>query len=154
MVTSKFVKETRIIASPAAVFRFHEDPSALSLLIPPWEKMRLLERIGSLEPGGRVILQGRVGPIPVRWVAVHTEYAPPHLFVDEQESGPFAYWRHQHMFLDDAQGGTILRDEVDYAAPLGWLGHLCGGWLIRRKLEAMFAYRHDVTKRAVESAEQ
>ncbi|MFN0057599.1 MAG: SRPBCC family protein [Planctomycetota bacterium] len=139
----QYIKETRINATPEAVFRFHESPSALKSLIPPWEKMAVVESTGSLLPGSKVVLRGRLlGVIPIQWVAIHTEYAPPHLFADRQESGPFASWYHRHRFLSDGDGGTILRDEVEYKAPLGLIGSWLGGWLIRRKLENMFAYRH------------
>jgi ligand-binding SRPBCC domain-containing protein len=150
----RFVKETRIAASPEVVFGFHESPQALTSLIPPWERMRVAESSGSLHPGSRVVLKGRVaGIIPVRWVAVHTVYAPPHLFADIQESGPFAKWEHRHEFLDDGRGGTILRDEVDYALPLGALGQWVAGGLVKRQIERMFAFRHDTTKRIVESGQ-
>lgn len=148
-----FVKETRIAAPPEVVFRFHESPGALERLIPPGDNMTVVESTGSLLPGSRVVLRGSSGFIPVRWVAVHTEYDPPHLFADRQESGPFAYWYHRHRFLDDGKGGTILRDEVEYRPPLGFLGRWLGGWLVRRKLENMFAYRHEVTRRLIESGE-
>ncbi len=147
----QFVKESRLAAPPETVFAFHESPAALTELIPPWENMRVAESAGSLVPGSRVVLRGRVGPLPVQWIAVHTEYEPPHLFADRQESGPFAYWYHRHHMLDDGQGGTILRDEVEYVVPLGALGLLCGGWLVRRKLAAMFDYRHDKTRQIVEN---
>jgi ligand-binding SRPBCC domain-containing protein len=146
----RFVKETRIGATPEAVFAFHESPGALERLTPPWERVRVVSGGDSLRPGCRVVLETRLGPIPLRWVAVHTEYEPPHLFADEQESGPFASWYHRHRFLDDGQGGTLLRDEVEYAPPLGALGRLLGGPLLRRKLERMFDYRHEQTRRILE----
>lgn len=149
----RFVKESTINATPEVVFRFHESPGALEHLIPPWEKMEIVESAGSLEPGSRVVLRGWIGPFPIRWVAIHTEYAPPHLFVDRQESGPFAKWYHRHCFQDDGHGGTIMRDEVDYAPPLGWIGRWLGGWLIRKKLERMFVYRHETTRRLIESGD-
>ena len=150
----RFVKETRIAATPAAVFGFHESPQALTSLIPPWERMRVAESSGSLHPGSRVVLKGRIaGIIPVRWVAVHTAYAPPHLFADRQESGPFAIWEHRHEFLDDGQGGTILRDKVDYTLPLGALGQWVAGGFVKRQIARMFAFRHDTTKRIVESGQ-
>src|SRR5690349_7839206 len=121
-----FVKESRIAAPPAAVFAFHESPGAIEALIPPWEKVRVLEPPKSLEPGTRVVLTAKVGPFPVTWVAEHTEYVSGRLFVDRQVRGPFAYWVHRHHFLDDGQGGTLLRDEVDYRPPLGMLGDLLG----------------------------
>jgi ligand-binding SRPBCC domain-containing protein len=149
----QYVKQTNIKASPDAVFRFHESSDALQHLIPPWENMKLVESAGSLQPGSRVVLRGRIGIIPIQWIAIHTEYDPPHLFADRQESGPFAYWHHRHRFLHDGQGGTLLRDEVEYAVPLGVIGRWLGGWLVRRKLEAMFAYRHEKTKSLIESGE-
>lgn len=148
-----YVRESRINAPPDVVFRFHESPDALRHLIPPWEKIEIAESAGSLLPGSKVVLCGRLGLLAIRWVAVHTEYDPPCLFADRQESGPFAWWYHRHRFLADGQGGTFLRDEVEYQAPLGLFGSWLGGWLIRRKLERMFAYRHETTRRLIESQE-
>lgn len=150
---AQFVKECRIKAGPEVVFQFHESPDALRHLIPPWEKMEVVESSGSLRPGSKVVLRGRAGLLAIQWVAIHTEYEPPHLFADRQESGPFAWWYHRHRFLDDGRGGTVLRDEVDYQPPLGIIGRLFGGWLIRRKLERMFAYRHETTRLMIESGE-
>ena len=149
-----FVKESWIAAPPEVVFAFHESPGAIKHLIPPWEKMELAETDGTLHVGSRVALQGKVlGLLPVRWVAIHTEYDPPHVFADRQQSGPVAFWYHRHRCLDDGQGGTLLRDEVEFQVPLGALGQFLGGWLIRRKLDGMFAYRHDKTRQLIESGE-
>lgn len=149
-----YVKESRISGPPEVVFAFHDSAGALQRLIPPWEKMEVVESSGSLLPGSLVILRGRLlGFLPVRWVAEHTEYDPPRLFADRQVSGPFAYWYHRHHTLDDRQGGTILRDEVECRPPLGALGRWLGGWLVRRKLQRMFNYRHEVTRQMIESGE-
>ena len=144
-----FVKESRIAASPADVFRFHETADALVKLIPPGQPLKVLVAPTSLEPGTRVVLGGSLLGLPLTWVAVHTEYDPPRSFADRQESGPFEYWHHRHRVLDDGAGGAILRDEVEYALPFGWCGRLFGGRLVRKKLAAMFEYRHEETRRAV-----
>ena len=149
----KFVKESRIEAPPSRVFAFHESRGALVRLTPPWEKVRLIEGGDSLRPGSKVVLEARLGPIPLRWVAEHTEYEPGRMFADVQVKGPFASWHHRHWFLDDGQGGTILRDEVDYEPPLGAAGRAIAGGFLERKLEKMFNYRHAETKRIVESGE-
>ena len=149
----RFVKETVINAPPEVVFEFHNSPDALTLLIPPWENMEVVQSSGSLLPGSRVVLRGSMGLIPLQWVAIHTEFDPPHLFADRQESGPFAYWYHRHRFFDDGRGRTVLRDEVDYALPLGLIGLWAGGWFIRGKLDAMFAYRHTTTRQLIESGD-
>lgn len=149
----QFIKESRINARPDEVFRFHESPNALLHLIPPWENMKPIHSDASLRPGSQVVMGGHVGIVPLQWVAVHTEYEPPNLFADRQDSGPFAYWYHRHRFLDDGLGGTLLRDEVEYAVPLGLIGKLLGGWLVRSKLQKMFDYRHEKTRSLIESAE-
>ena len=148
----KFVKESRIDAPPARVFAWHERPEALSDLTPPWEKVRVVEPPTSLQPGSRVVLVSSLGPIPLKWVAVHTELDPPHLFADRQESGPFASWYHRHHFLDDGKGGTLMRDEVDYEPPLGLLGRFLSHKMVRGKLERMFDYRHQVVIQAMRSS--
>ncbi|MBM3770805.1 MAG: SRPBCC family protein [Acidimicrobiia bacterium] len=148
----RYVKESRINATPQVVFGFHESPDALPMLIPPWDNMRVIESTGSLRPGSRVVLAGQLWIVPIRWVAVHTEYEPPHLFADIQESGPFAKWHHRHRILDDGHGGTLLRDEVEYELPMGRLGQWLAGWFVRRKLERMFDFRHRVTRQVSEQA--
>jgi len=147
----RFVKESCVAVPPAEVFRFHETPDALRQLVPPWEPMRVAEATGGLKPGARVILVGRVLGLPLRWVAVHTEYDPPHRFADVQEAGPFDYWYHRHEFWDDGAGGTLLRDEVEYLPPFGRLGLWLLDGMIRHKLTRMFDYRHDTTRRLLES---
>ncbi len=149
----QFVKESRIAAPPDRVFAFHESPGALARLTPPWEQVEVESGGQSIQVGSRVVLKTKLGPIPLRWVAEHVEYAPPHLFADVQISGPFARWHHRHEFLDDGRGGTILRDVVDYVVPMGVLGRLLGGGLVRSKLRKMFDYRHDATRRIVESGD-
>ncbi len=148
-----FVKESRIAAPPDVVFAFHESPDALVRLIPPWERVKIVEPGVSLQPGSRVALRTGFGPLSLEWVAEHTEYEAGRMFADRQVRGPFAYWYHRHRFLDDGQGGTILRDEVDYAPPMGKLGELVSGAFLESKLKRMFDYRHEVTRHAVESGE-
>lgn len=147
-----FVKESRIAAPPNAVFAFHESPGALEKLTPPWEKVTVIESPDSLAPGSRVVLRTRIGPLDLEWVAEHTEYQPGSMFADRQVRGPFAYWYHRHWFLEDGQGGTLLRDEVDYRPPFGMIGAVLGKSFVESKLKKLFDYRHEITKRLVESA--
>ncbi len=138
----QFHYQTCLNAPPAEVFAWHESPDALLRLTPPWERVAILEGGGSLQPGSRVVLQTKLGPVPLRWVAEHTEYDPPHLFADRQLQGPFASWYHRHRFLDFGSGQTLMRDEIEYEIPMGVLGRLLGGMSVSRRLQRMFQYRH------------
>lgn len=149
----RFEKETRIHAAPERVFAFHESPGALERLTPPWERVKLLEGGDSIRPGTRVVLSVPVGPFRMKWIAEHTEYQAGRMFADRQVEGPFASWYHRHLCLDDGQGGTLLRDEIEYQPPLGAMGRCLGRPFIEAKLKKMFDYRHEVTRQIVESRE-
>lgn len=137
-----FVHQSRFAASPEALFAFHERGDIFNLLLPPWQKVQVISRSGGLKVGARVEFRLRFGPFYKTWVAVHTEYEHNRLFTDEQQAGPFAYWRHRHIF-QPAGDGCILRDEIQYELPLG-LDPLLG-WLVEKDLRRMFRYRHDIT---------
>jgi ligand-binding SRPBCC domain-containing protein len=125
----------------------------LERLIPPWENAKMVESSGSLKPGALGVVRTKLGPFSWNWVAEHMEYEPGRMFADRQGQGPFSFWYHRHLFLDDGQGGTILRDEVDYRLPLGMLGERLGQRFVESRLRKMFDYRHRVTKQMFESGE-
>jgi ligand-binding SRPBCC domain-containing protein len=70
------------------------------------------------------------------------------MFRDSQIKGPFALWLHTHRFEPDGPSACYLEDRVEYALPMGRLGRMIAGRFVRRKLERLFAYRHEVTARA------
>lgn len=144
MKLQRFRKESEILAPPAEVFAWHEQPGAVERLTPPWEKVEMVQRATGLHVGTVVIFKVFTGPLWQRWVAEHTEYEPPHLFADVQRKGPFAHWHHRHWFEPTERGTTRMLDDIEYALPLGWLGELFGGAFTRAKLQRMFDYRHQV----------
>lgn len=83
--------------------------------------------------------------------AEHTEYVKGEMFADRQVRGPFASWYHRHLISDDGNGGAILRDEIDYEPPLGWVGKFLSGSILESKLQRLFDFRHEITRKIVES---
>ena len=149
----QFVKQSVIRATPERVFGFHEQPDALTLLLPPWESARVIQAAKISEVGTQAIVETRVfGPITMRWVAEHTLYDPPHLFEDVQIKGPFRSWRHRHM-VEPHANGALLRDQIDYQPPLGFLGRAVAPFLVERRLRKLFNYRHEVTRQWCEGKE-
>lgn len=130
------------------VFAFHESAEALVKLQPPWERTRVVQPPTSLGVGTVVVVETFVGPFRQTIVAEHTAYELNVRFVDEMRKGPFAEWRHQHLFFAHERG-CRLRDEIDYTPPLGWLGRMAAPFAIERRLRRMFTYRHQVTREAV-----
>lgn len=149
----QFIKESIIRAAPEKVFAFHELPDAIERLIPPWENARIVQKADISKTGARAIIEQKIfGIFPSRWIAEHTKYEPPKMFEDVQISGPFHAWRHRHIILPHAEG-AILRDEIEFEPPLGFLGKLFAPFLVEPKLEKMFNYRHQVTKDWCEKGE-
>jgi ligand-binding SRPBCC domain-containing protein len=78
----------------------------------------------------------------VRWDTLIQEWDPPVRFVDVQVRGPYRLWHHTHELLavDDGHA-TLMRDTVRYALPFGVLGEVARRTVVRRDLEAIFAFR-------------
>jgi ligand-binding SRPBCC domain-containing protein len=149
-----FVWRSRIAAPAQRVFDWHKQPDALAKLTPQWGKVEIESRTGQgIEPGTRVVLLMRVGPFRMRWVAEHKDYAEGKMFRDVQISGPSASWVHTHKIEPDGDAACFLEDHIEYALPGGWLGNLIGGWMVRRKLARLFAYRHRVTREENEGSD-
>lgn len=120
---------------------FHSDPRVLEWLSPPGKKVRVLERPEAIGEGARVVIEVAPFGVPLRWVSRIEEWNPPHGFVDVQVKGPFARWRHEHVFEEGA-----LVDRVDYEVPLALAGgRLVDLALVRPDLRRMFRFRHEAT---------
>jgi uncharacterized protein (TIGR01777 family) len=127
-------------------FAWHERPGALERLSPPWERIRILERKGTIHDGDRVVLSTSSAP-GMRIEVVHYDYMPGRSFSDNMVRGPFARFAHRHDFLPDGEAQSILEDHVSYALPLGGLGRAIGGGFVGRQLARMFEYRHETLRR-------
>ncbi len=150
----RYIKESVIAAPPERVFAFHELPDAFERLVPPWENASVVQTADISMIGSRAIIEIKtLGVIPVRWVAEHTAYDPPRMFEDIQISGPFKSWRHRHI-IEPHETGAVLRDEIEYEPPMGFLGTLAAPFAIEPKLRAMFDYRHEVTREWCESPDR
>ncbi len=149
MKTEIFVRRSRMEASAADVYEWHALPEALEKLTPPGEAVKIIEKTGGIERGARVVLEVGKWPLRQRWVAVHGDFEVGRYFTDRQISGPFACWKHTHTFEPQGTAASILEDRVEYALLFGFLGRWVGGWFVRRKLEKLFKFRHEVTAREV-----
>ncbi|MEM1448885.1 MAG: TIGR01777 family oxidoreductase [Planctomycetota bacterium] len=134
--------------SARATFDWHVRPGALRRLLPPWDNARVVEGSGAAEPlekGARTVLRVGVGPVGIDWVAEISDLqAEKTFFVDRQVSGPFASWIHRHEVASRGKSASTLTDRIAYQLPVGPLGAIFGGRMVRTKLERMFAWRHRI----------
>lgn len=137
-----FEARTQFPVSAEELFRWHARPGAFERLMPPWENMRVLERVGGITEGSRLTVEVRKGPLRFRCEALHGEYVEGRLFRDELLRGPFARWVHTHRFHEAGPNGSVLEDHIEYALPFGVVGALAGGRFADAQLHRMFRFRH------------
>lgn len=142
MGTQRLSMRTRIDAPVETVFAWHTRPGALERLIPPWERMRVVRRRGTMDDGGQAMVRVRMAGVPITWIAEHRDFVENEQFTDVQVKGPFAHWSHTHRFEPTDDGACELIDEIEYRLPGGALGELFAGRAVERKLERTFRYRH------------
>jgi ligand-binding SRPBCC domain-containing protein len=75
-----------------------------------------------------------------------THVQAPHYFVDEQRSGPYRFWHHQH-HLKAARGGVDILDIVHYRLPLGLIGMAVHAMWVQRRLDEIFRFRYHALAR-------
>jgi len=122
------------------VYAFFADAHRLQDLTPPFLNFHVVTPAPiAMFPGAKIDYRLRLRGIPVRWRSEISEWDPPYRFVDRQLIGPYRFWHHLHTF-EEQNGGTLVRDTVDYGVPGGRFVH----WLIvRRDLEKIFQYRRE-----------
>jgi uncharacterized protein len=141
-VSATIERTSRLPVSAGEAFAWHQRPGAFERLLPPWERVEVIEQRGGLENGGEVVLRVGWGPVMLRWLARYRDCVPGRQFADEQVEGPFARWVHLHVFDPDGPDACRLTDRIEYALSLGAAGALVGGWAVRSRLERMLQYRH------------
>ncbi|MCK9485665.1 MAG: SRPBCC family protein [Dehalococcoidia bacterium] len=144
-----FSETQRLPVSLDEAWSFFSSPANLAAITPPDMGFQVLgEAPEVMRPG--LLVRYRVRPllgIPVTWVTEITRVEDGRLFVDEQRSGPYAFWQHQHRFrevADEAGRGVEMRDIVHYEVGFGLFGDLVDQLVVRRRLAAIFAYRRRV----------
>ena len=84
--------------------------------------------------------------VRMNWLTEITHVSEPDYFVDEQRSGPYAIWHHEHRLLP-AEKGVRMTDLVTYRLPLGPLGKMAHGLFVKKQLEGIFRYRESALKK-------
>ena len=106
-----------------------------------------MSRAGGLEEGSRTTLRLKYGPLEMDWVAEHEAADPGRSFGDRQVEGPFATWRHRHLFSATSDSTCEMEDRIDYELPAEPFGALLVGSRLRERIERGLAYRHRVVAR-------
>lgn len=125
-------------------WEFIANPKNLELITPKSMGFRTLSGDERAMFAGQII-HYKITPlfgISMQWVTEITHVQDQKFFVDEQRFGPYAFWHHKH-FLKAIPGGVEMEDIVHYKLPMGFLGQLAHPFLVKPKLDEIFAFRRN-----------
>lgn len=135
------VREQYLPRPVPEVFDFFANASNLEAITPSFLAFRIRTPLPiAMQTGARIEYKLSLFGVPAYWRTVISVWEPNRRFVDEQESGPFELWRHEHLF-EEREGGTWMRDRVEYIEPLGALGWVAHHAFVRHLLSAVFDFR-------------
>ncbi len=130
-----------------AVSEFHFQPGILKTLTPPLMIMQV-HRFDPLANGSIGEFTMWMGPIPVRWKALHSDVSET-TFTDTQVSGPMKSWVHCHTFTALDEQTTEVHEHVEFEH----FGGLKGLWsrllFPHPALFVLFTIRKMITRRQI-----
>jgi ligand-binding SRPBCC domain-containing protein len=108
---------------------------------------------GLIESGESVTWEARHFGVRQRLTSQITSFDRPRHFRDSMVAGAFRRLDHDHWFVADGQGGTVMRDVFDFDAPLGFLGRIAEALFLTEYMRRLLSERNFIVKRVAESDE-
>lgn len=96
---------------------------------------------GVMHLGDTVTWRARHFGIPFTMTSVISAYDAPSRFVDEQASGPFRRWWHEHRF-EAVPGGTLMTDIAEFESPAGPIGRVVDALVLTRYMTKLLEQRN------------
>lgn len=121
---------------------FFSNPANLNEITPAHMNFKIMSGLDNgFYPG--MIITYKIKPflgITMNWVTEITQLREGQFFIDDQRSGPYKYWHHQHHFRA-TENGVEMTDILHYAAPFGIIGKLAELLFVNRQVKHIFNYR-------------
>ena len=123
-----------------AVSFFHHDTRALIKLTPPPVIVRM-QRIEPLANSSQSEFTLWFGPLPVRWLAIHTQVDPENGFIDTQARGPMKSWVHTHHWQRVSPDVTLMEERIEFEHLPGSAGIVTRLLFAQVMIKLMLQYR-------------
>ncbi len=104
---------------------------------------------GLIGLGEQVTWRARHFGVPFTMTSKIVEMEQPTYFVDQQISGPFRRFRHEHRF-ESVDGGTVMVDLIEFSSPLGAIGRTVDRIGLQRYMKALIIERNRFLKARAE----
>ena len=137
--------DTWVKKDKKSVFEFFANPFNLLKVTPESFPIKILNKEEIvMGEGTEIKIRMRLYKlIPLWWKTKIIEWQPPDEFVDIQPWGPYRYWKHTHTFIEK-DGGTIIRDKLEYAVPGFFLEPIIHKIFVEKNLKMLFDYRNEI----------
>lgn len=142
----KYKLTNRVIVpiTKTEAWEFLSNPANLEKITSEDLKFRSLDPLPTEMYEG-MIIRYQIRPflnIRLNWITKITDIDEGTMFIDEQYSGPFRYWKHEHRLIETS-AGTEIHDIVYYEIPFFFLGRIAHKLFIRKKIQTFFDYRNE-----------
>jgi len=128
---------------------FFSTPENLSMITPPDLGFKILTRLNGEEISKGMKIDYMVTPllgIRMKWQTEIGDTERLNYFTDIQVKGPYAVWEHKHTFKE-VNRCVLMKDEIMYQLPFGFIGRIVHVLFVRRKIESIFRYRRQVLEK-------
>lgn len=140
-MSSQFSLTTSLSMPPSAAFDLARDIDAhVATMKDSAEKATAGVTTGRIGHGEEVTWRARHLGVWFSLTVRITDFRRPDVFVDEQVSGPFKAFRHEHRFVADGSGGTLMTDTVTVSSPA--FGVVAGRVILVPYLRGLIARRN------------
>ncbi len=122
---------------------FFSNPVNLKKITPPEMNFDIISGDLPEKIFSGLMIQYSVSPlkgIKVNWLSEIKHVNEPYSFIDEQRSGPYSFWYHQHSF-EEMGSNTRMTDLVYYSLPFYMIGSIANSFFVKKKLDHIFNYR-------------
>ena len=136
----RLTTETTVNRTIEETFEFFARAENLNKITPPWLHFNIVSGT-PIQMGIGTVIEYRLKlrGFPMKWVSEIPIWQPPFRFVDQQKSGPYPYWRHEHLLQKNHNNSTVVKDIVTYKVPLGRFTHAL---FVKHDLKRIFEHRH------------
>lgn len=145
MALTQLVWEQNLKASMDDIWTFISSPENLSTITPAYMKFRITSKHKKNHMYAGMLISYKVTPvlnIPLNWVTEITHVKENSYFIDNQKSGPYKIWHHEH-HIQAIDGGVKMIDKLSYQLPFGLLGSLVERLFVRKKIMDIFQFRNE-----------
>ena len=151
MKTYVLEREQVINQSIEKAFEFFGNAYNLEKITPSFLRFQILSKgVERIAAGSVIDYSLSLFLIPFKWQTLIEAWQPGEYFIDRQIKGPYKLWVHKHTFEKVNENQTLVRDEVRYQVPLGFLGTIAHILFVGPSLKRIFDYRAIATRQQLE----